>query len=198
MNRRGVTLVELLVALTVAGLTAAMGYAAVASLLDHRTRAREAVDAVTRAAAMRAQLLDWIEGGALYLPEQPSLGAAATDVSGEQDDEVRVLTAAATRLGAYETIVRVVVDRDTATGTSRGLIAELSPLDGSGAVRTVIEPSVAALRVHVLDRATGRWLPLWEAGGGGPSSVRLPLEPAPDDTLPPLLRLPLVVPLGVS
>jgi hypothetical protein len=41
-----------------------------------------------------------------------------------------------------------------------------------------------------------RWLPSWISTTALPDGLRLELSPAPGDSLPALLRLPLLVPLG--
>ena len=60
MRRRGITLVELLVALSVTGVTVATGWASLGTLADQRDRVRTASAATVRAAAVRGEIASWI------------------------------------------------------------------------------------------------------------------------------------------
>ena len=58
--RAGMTLMELVIALLITGMIAAIGAGAFTAVLDNRAAAKEATDAVTRAAATRALLVSWL------------------------------------------------------------------------------------------------------------------------------------------
>ena len=61
MSRRGLTAMELMVALAVTALAAAIGTATLALLVDRREPLREASSATERAAAVRQTLGAWLE-----------------------------------------------------------------------------------------------------------------------------------------
>ena len=61
--RRGMTLMELLVATSITGMTTAAGYAAFASVIDHRRALRESTARAERAAALRTTLDGWLAAG---------------------------------------------------------------------------------------------------------------------------------------
>jgi len=155
MNRAGLTLIELVVALTISSLAMAAGYGALGAIVDHRRRVEEASAAVARAAAERGLVESWLAGAHLTVEEGGPAFRGLDGVSGDSaDDELTVLTTTPTPLGTGETIVRLYVDRDERT-PERGLTAAFAEWRGTAVGRLEI-----------------------------------------DDTLPALLRLPIVVPLA--
>jgi len=199
MSRGGMTLLELLAGLTVAGMALASGYAVFASLADHERRSRQLVDVDTRVAVQRQLLLDWLLGARLDVNDPRVQFRGLDGIRDDQpDDEITFLTTAPT-LGATETVVRLYVDRDTLT-VERGLVAEVGR-PAFGPVRRIqLEPSVAGLDVRYLTRMLGKseWLPSWISSTVMPAAVELTFSPAPGDTLPALLRLPLSAPVGTA
>jgi hypothetical protein len=192
------TLVELAVGLTITGIAMTAGYAALASILDHRSAAEKRIDAVARAAARRTVLRAWLEGARLTVDQDgpPFQGLDGT-FHDLPDDELGFLTTADTPAKAAETVVRLFIDRDTLT-PERGLTAELSTWHGIRRERVEIEPHASGLDLRYATRMLGRgeWLPSWISSTVLPVGVELTLSASEGDTLPPLLGLPITVPLG--
>jgi len=198
MNRAGLTLIELVVALTITGLAMAAGYGAFGAIVDHRRRVEEASVAVARAAAERGMLESWLAGAHLTVEEGGPAFRGLDGVSGDSaDDELTVHTTAPTPLGTGETIVRVYVDRDGRT-PERGLTAALLEWRGTAAERLEIDPRVTGLQIRYRSSllAGAAWLPSWVSSSLLPAGAELTLTGDGPDTLPALLRLPIVVPLA--
>ena len=105
--------------------------------------------------------------------------------------------AGATPLQVAETLVRLYIDTDGET-PEQGLVAELSERMTDEPRRVQLLPHVTRLELRYLpdvDEAT-EWLPSWLSGNQLPRAVELTLGVEPPDTLPPLLRFPIRVPLG--
>jgi hypothetical protein len=192
------TLLELMVGLTITGFTMTAGYGAFASIVDHRARAESQIDAVTRAAAERRVLTEWLGGARLTVDQDgPQFRGLDGAYQSRPDDELTFLTTGSTPTGAAETMVRLYIDRDSRT-PERGLTAQLSTRHGSMNECVEIEPRAASLDLRYSTRMLGRaeWLPSWISSTVLPGGVELTLAPEAGDTLPPLLRLPITVPLG--
>jgi len=195
-RQRGMTLLELVIGITVTGLALSAGFGALATLSERRERMDEAMDVVTHAATLRADLASWI-GGAHLLAEEGGPNFRGLDgVQGRlPDDELSFLTTAPTPLGTGETIVRLYVDRDSAT-LEQGLIASFAEWRGRGTARLELEPHVVGIDARYLSGVLGRpaWLSSWISSTLLPAAVEIKFVAAASDTLPPLLRLPLHVP----
>ncbi len=191
------TLLEIVVALAIAGAVVAAGYAAFASITDHRRRADGATETVARAAAIRESLRGWIAGARLS-PEES--GPPFRGIDGvhrdHPDDVVAFLTSAPTPLGGGLAILRLGIDRDDET-PERGLVVELAEWRGAAATRVEIEPRAVGLDIRYLSGLAGRdaWLPSWISSSLLPRAVELRILAAPGDSLHPLLARPLRVPL---
>ena len=197
------TLLELVVGVTITGMALTAGFGALATLNDRRERLDAAVGADAQAAALRAELAAWV-GGARLVAEEGAPNFRGLDGVGRgegghmPDDDLTLLTTAATPLGSGEAIVRLYVDRDSTT-PERGLTAAFAAWGSAvpRVVRVQLDPRVASLDVRYLSGVLGRrtWLPSWVSSSLLPAGVELRLAPAAPDTLPSLLRLPIVVPL---
>ncbi len=191
------TLLELVVGLTIAGLAVSTGYAALAGIADHGERATRLLDAATTAAGRRRTLLAWLRGARLDV-ERP--GSAFRGMDGVRDDlpddELTFLTTTPTDVSDAATVVRLFIDRDSLT-PERGLTAQLARWPRPEVVRIELDSTVAGLECRYLTRMLGssEWLPSWISESVLPLGVELRLLPAPGDTLPRLLALPLVAPL---
>jgi len=197
MTRRGLTLVELVVALTVTGVTVATGWAALGAVADARERllARAAADETTRAALVRRQLVAWIEGAHVTGEEDaPPFQVADHTHRGRADDELRFLTGAATPLGRGPVVVRLLIDRDPRTPET-GLVAELEDRWTARRARVELDAAVVALDVRCASAMRGRheWLASWLSGTVVPQGVELRLGAVTADRLAPLLRVPVTV-----
>jgi len=196
MNARGMTLLELVVAVTITGLALSAGFGVLAALGDRRDHLDATMDAVAHAATLRAELASWI-GGAHLLAEEggPNFRGLDGVYSRLPDDELTFLTTAPTPLGTGETIVRLYIDRDSVT-PERGLTAAFAEWRGRGWTHLELEPRVAALDARYLSGVLGEpaWLSSWISTTLLPAGVELRLSALPRDTLPVLLRLPIHVP----
>ncbi|HYT05181.1 MAG TPA: prepilin-type N-terminal cleavage/methylation domain-containing protein [Gemmatimonadales bacterium] len=198
MNRAGLTLIELMVALAITGLAMAAGYGAFGSIVDHRRRVEDASAAIASAAAERGTLISWLAGAHLTVEEGGPAFRGLDGVSGDSaDDELTILTTAATPIGAGETIVRLYVDRDERT-PERGLTAALAEWRGTATKRWEIDPRVTGLQIRYRSSllSGAAWLPSWISTTVLPAGVEVTLAGEGVDTLPALLRLPIVVPLA--
>jgi hypothetical protein len=191
------TLLELIVGLTVTGVTVSAGYGAFTSMVDHRARAAERIEGTARAAEGRRALAEWLEHGRLVVDQDGPLFRGLDGVyQGLPDDDLSFLTSGGPG-GSREVIVRLHIDRDSLT-PERGLTAELSGWRNPHSELVQVEPRAAGLDFRYSTRVLGEteWLPSWISSTVLPSAVELRILPEPDDTLPALLRLPIVVPLG--
>jgi prepilin-type N-terminal cleavage/methylation domain-containing protein len=207
--RTGLTLIELVVAVTIAGIVLAAGYAALGQIADSRQRARAATDVVSRSAAIRRTIRAWVAGARLTIEEDAVVfrGLDGVHDGGDDprtrsrfdlpDDEVTFLTTATTPLGANGTVVRIFVDRDEKT-PERGLVARLTELGSVRAATVELEPHVSSLDVRYLSSVLGapQWLPSWISSSVMPGGVELRIGALSADSLPPLLSLPLTVAFG--
>ena len=190
------TLLELIVGLTVTGLALTAGFGALGTVGDRRARLEASMNAVARAATLRADIAAWL-GDARLVADEGGPNFRGLDGSRNRipDDDLTFLTTAPTPLGTGETIVRLYVDRDSTTA-ERGLTAVFGEWRGLGLARLELDTSVAGLDVRYLSGVLGRraWLPSWISSTLLPAGVELRLIPGPADTLAPLLRLPILVP----
>ena len=135
--RTGMTLLELLVAIVVTGIALAAGYTALSTIIDRRMQARASVEQVTRAAAIRRTIIDWIQHGQLQLATSsaiPSEGMTDADLglNGGGNDQLRFITTAPTPFRHDSTVVELYVNTPDAltygvTNTTPGLVAMLTP-----------------------------------------------------------------------
>lgn len=199
MNDDGMTLIELLVAMTIAGIALAAGYGMLTTLLDNRERLEETSKRAARSSALRHSLISWLEGA---LVARGANGPRYRGIDGVRDDhpddELTFLTSAPTPLGSPETIVRLFIDRDEET-PEEGLTAQFTEYLGNRSVTVELTPDVEGLDAEYFSRVLGadRWMPSWISSSVLPVGVRLTLNAAPAADLPPLLALPIVAPTVV-
>lgn len=195
MNRRGLTLIELVVALAVTAIAAAGGFGALALLIDNRTVAADAVRETERATAVRRTVLVWLEGIRL-IPEDAGRSFQLLDrtTRGRPDDELSFVTTAPTPIGGENVIVRLYVEHD-ARMSQHGLVAELQDWSGAHSVIVPLDSTVTSLDIRCRTAMLGRtqWVTSWLSAGLLPRGVELRLAAEPANALAPLLRLPLVV-----
>jgi len=184
---RGFTLVELLVALAVAGGVALAAQQVLATALDARARSRTQRELALSAAARRAALEAWLRAATLSVPGAPFL-AMRRDDGGMRTDELTFAVADAGALYPGPHRIRVWVDRNPAISPDDGLVVELLPLPaGSGPADTVVlAPAAARLWLRYLD-APGRWVDAWDAEEAGrlPLAIELRIAPVPGLAVPP-------------
>jgi len=201
VKRSGLTLLELIVALSVTGLVLAAGFTALGSLRDRREALRAATAEVTRVSALRATLREWLSGAELTIEEDGvdfrGLDGAARDLP---DDELRFRTANASSIAPAGTTIRLYVDRSDST-PERGLVAELQESGSAARRRLELDRNVAGLDVRYLSALGIRqqWIESWVSYTLLPAAAEVRLRGAPAESrLDPLLELPLLVPLGAG
>lgn len=202
---RGFTLLEVLVALVVAGLVVAGAFAALGFTGDAWARVRDERGTVLGSAAARLTLERWLRGATLAAEAVSFHGERGFDASFPSDRlTFAVGDAGPLRPGPHR--IRLWVDSDPATPRT-GLSAELTPLRATLATRAEtlsVAPAALGLSVRYRTRVNGKpeWLPKWTERDRLPTGVEVTLlaPPLPEGSggLPPLLRIPLVValPLG--
>ena len=194
-RRSGMTLIELLVAITVTGMALSAGYGALSWMSLARQRAEESTDAVWRAAAVRRTITTWLAGATLSVTPGD---ADFRGVDGERDhlddDALTFRTTAPTPLGTAETVVTLMIDRDDDT-PEKGFVARLSEPHGARHATVELDPRAVALDARYLSGISGTagWGTSWISTSVLPRGVRLSVSAARGDSLPPLLRVPMVV-----
>jgi prepilin-type N-terminal cleavage/methylation domain-containing protein len=212
VSRAGFTLVEVVVALTVASLLALAAYRGAAVLGELGARAAARREVVLREFAIRRQLTDWLRSAHLATDSLSAVfeGHDRVTADGVADDVVAFPTLAPGPFRSGRVLVGLRIDRDPVT-PQRGVVALLVDAGGGGAAAVAGrgEPWAGAVRadtVSLVPEATGLDIryrfhveknPVWF--DGWISAVRLP-EAAElrmlGDSVPPLLRLPVLVPIG--
>jgi hypothetical protein len=190
-------LVELVVALTVAGLALAAGYQAFATVSELGDRAIESSDAALRTSAMRQALGSWIQGARLTVePGGTPFRGLDGNHEGAPDDRLTILTTASTPLGARETVFQLYVDRNEETPEG-GLVAEFSEWRGSGTLRLEVDRRIAGIEARYLTTVLGQreWRPSWISSTVLPAAVELRLVSTEGESLPGLLDHPILVSL---
>jgi len=202
----GFTLVEVLVALVVAGAVSAAAFGVVAQLAGSRRAVERARAAALPGAGARATLEEWLRAAAVF---EGSGGFVAQDQGGDGTPRDRLAFAVedggALRPGPRR--VRLWVER--ATQGPSGLLAEVAPLGPSPEPAETLVVAAAAggldLRYRVTVRGRQTWLGAWSADSVLPEAVELRVLPAPEHAadadgggVPRLLRLPIRVPLRAA
>jgi prepilin-type N-terminal cleavage/methylation domain-containing protein len=216
--RRGMTLMELVIGITITGLMALAGAGAFASIIDHRRIIRESTVSTERAAALRDMIRMWIVSGqvmvqqgggprgltrtavgATNLRTAGALGMNAAAVSAAQasGDELTFTTTALNPSMLPNVRIRLYIDGDANTPET-GLTMEYQPNTQTPLVRRGLDSTIGVLKVEFLDRRTGRWFRASEAATIQSRAVRITLLPAEGgrDTIPALLQVPMIFPIG--
>lgn len=192
-SHRGMTLLELSVALAVGGAALSIGGAAVATLLDRRESVLADAEVNGRALAARRMIVAWVADVRAGAPAEGILdgrrGIRRSPSGDMADDSISFLTAAD---GALQH-VRLFVDR---SADRSALVADIGAVDVAPR-RVVLAADVAGLEVSYLTSAFGRreWRRTWN-GALWPAAVELRLVASSGTALPAPLRLPITVPLG--
>jgi prepilin-type N-terminal cleavage/methylation domain-containing protein len=186
-ERRGVTLIELVVALAVTSVVALVGAGTFEQLIDRRAHLVEASGATERESARRALVREWVQNGAIDLPLATAIvrEADARRVAQQRDvqrtdtrfartasDEFNVTTSANTPLGHRDVQVRLYIDDDPDT-PEHGLSVEYRTFAGGPTRRQALDSVITTLTVEWLDARTRRWVPGRDARAITPAGVRL-------------------------
>ena len=193
--RRGLTLIELMVALAISGIAISAGYTALGTLIDRRGAVDDVTADVTRAWTVRTTLTSWIEEARANAPGAfRALDARRDDIP---DDDFSFVTSARTPLGDGETAVHLHIARDSA-GVALALVADLAEWRGTRRMTVVVDSAVAGLDVRFRSGFVrrGEWLTSWISSSLLPNAVELRLISSPSLGLDALLREPVLVVLG--
>jgi prepilin-type N-terminal cleavage/methylation domain-containing protein len=206
----GFTLVELLVALVVAGVAVAIGYAGLAQLSDAAARSQASSRSVISSAGVRSELRRWLSSATLMDGTQTFRGVHRTNGPIRADElTTAVSTGGSLRRGPHR--FRLWLDVDPLT-TQEGAVVELMPI-GDGGPRPPdtleLSPSARGLALRYLVTVDGRerWVDEWTSQSQLPHAVELRLLEveaatlgAADDRqrLPPLLAMPVTLPIGLE
>ena len=200
--RGGMTLIELVVALVIAGAGIASGYQAYATISDRRSVAAEYADSTARSFAVREMLANWLSNARLTIEDDEVVFRAVDEARRpgtreRSSADLVFLTSAPSPVSRHGTIVHLFVARDS--GDS-GLNAELSEWRGPRAARLRLDPSIAGMSIEFLPAAGSRdpAMSSWVSSTILPATVRLRFVARAPDLLPPLLRLPLTIGLDAA
>ncbi|MGH7467666.1 MAG: prepilin-type N-terminal cleavage/methylation domain-containing protein [Longimicrobiales bacterium] len=196
--REGFTLVELLVGLTVASLALAAGFATLAFVRDRGEHAEASARGAVAGATQRALLMDWLSSARFRAPAGQQFEGVDQEEDGKARDMLLFPTTAVTPLDGAYTIVGLYIDEDPET-PEQGLVAELTGVvPGQAERRMQLVPQADVLHIRYLPGSPTQsdWMDGWNGQNRLPRGVEIVLEPAPGDTLPVLLRLPMRVALG--
>lgn len=194
-DRAGFTLLELIIGITIAGMAVATGYSALATMMDRQHLAQARLTQAIVSSNTRSTLRAWLGGGRLMVDEGgPSFTGIDGNESGRSNDVLTLLTGADTPMG-YDVMLKLYVDRDPETPDS-GLVASFEHWRGSERRTLVVDDRVTSLdiRYHSPGLAIGEngWVPSWISRTVLPRAMEVALS---GDSLPPLLRLPMLIPL---
>lgn len=219
-HRPGMTLIELIIAITILAMIVTGGSVAFGTIIDRQATIRYASAEVERAAALRETLRQWIlqgepliqqggvprgaRGGGGFAAQLASVapgsraGSASTagvTAAASTGNELTISTNAPNPLMAANLRIRIFVDADDNT-PERGLTIEYQASTQTPLMRRELDPSVGDLTVEFFDQRTGRWIASTEAATGQPVALRITLVAAEGLALPRLLTLPLTIVFG--
>ena len=216
------TLMELVVALAITGMMAAMGAATFSSIIDHRRSIVAGTGELERASALRDQIRTWMLSGTVQVVSGGAgrgLGRAGTTITATNitltfssqsgngmsgdgitaavagGDEITFVTTAPNPANAPSVRMRLFIDADPSTPES-GLTLEYQPSTATPLKRIQLEGSIGVLKVEFLDQRTNQWFESTQASAISPIAVRLSLQPFDGGRLAGILELPLIFPIG--
>ena len=212
--RKGMTLLEVVVALTVAGAALAAGALVLGFLTDQQDRT--GVQEIASANAVRTMMRDWTSAARLTTEGDAEFRGARVRRLGEvaqpgmrDDAELIFVTTAPTRVapsgGEAGTRVHIYMERNE-TALVKGLVAELTPWRRSGEPVVVsLAPEAAGFEARYLGSLFGRrsWQDSWVSASVLPAAVELRVlydttrvAPSDDRAAHALLALPMSISLG--
>lgn len=197
MNREGFTLMEMVIAIAMASVVALFVHRGLHELEEMTARAAERREAAAHAAAVRRQLVGWLRGA--HLGTEPAAGAfegrdGADARVGSSDDRLAFPTLAPDPFRAGEARVQLGISRGPGTSAT-GLVARLSyGRDNAGPLLPLVPQATGFDVRYLFDPGDGpRWTNDWVSSARLPAAVELRLS---GDSLPPLLRFPILVTLA--
>jgi prepilin-type N-terminal cleavage/methylation domain-containing protein len=208
--RRGMTLMELVVAIALTGMMAAAGAATFASIIDHRRVIKESTVSTERAAALREMIRTWIVSSSIQIQQgggprglassraatrSSPTGTAGVIPATQTGDELSFTTSAMTPTPSSNTRVRLFVDGDQNTAET-GLTIEYQGSNLAPIQRMQLDSAIGVMTVEYLDNRTGRWYPATQAVTIQPIALRVAFAPAEGDSIPRLLQVPFIFRMG--
>ena len=160
MARRsgGMTLLEVIVALTVAGAALSAGAAVLGFLVDQQNRT--GAQSMTSANAVRSAMRTWTSEARLTTEGDAEFRGTVATLE-NRDAELTFVTVAPTDVAPSGTRVRIHLLKEGDTSGVRGLVAELTPWRRMGApVIVSLAPDAIGFRARYLASLFGR--PLWQ------------------------------------
>ena len=215
-TRSGMTLIELVIAITILAMMVTSGSVAFGTIIDRQQTIRYASAEVERAASMREMLRQWILQGEPQIqqggvPRGARAGAqvatvalgsragsastAGVTAAASTGNELTIVTSAPNPLMTSNVRIRIFVDTDDST-PERGLTIEYQASTQTPLMRRELDSTIGDLTVEFYDQRTSRWIPSTEAATGTPIALRITMIPADGFVLPRLLTLPLTVVFG--
>lgn len=215
-TRSGMTLIELVIAITILAMMVTGGSVAFGTIIDRQQTIRYASAEVERAASMREMLRQWILQGEPQIqqggvPRGARAGAqvatvalgsragsastAGVTAAASTGNELTIVTSAPNPLMTSNVRIRIFVDTDDNT-PERGLTIEYQASTQTPLMRRELDSTIGDLTVEFYDQRTSRWIPSTEAATGTPIALRITMIPADGFSLPRLLTLPLTVVFG--
>jgi prepilin-type N-terminal cleavage/methylation domain-containing protein len=221
--RKGMTLMELVVALAITGMMAAMGAATFSSIIDHRRIIVGSTGELERASALRDQIRTWMLAGSVQvttggatrgigrgfasiggnstaftassLQQSSTMNGTGITAAVAGGDEITFVTTAPNPANAPSVRMRLFVDADPNTPES-GLTLEYQPSTSTPLKRIQLEPSIGVLKVEFLDQRTNQWFESTQGAAVTPIAVRISMQPYDGGRLPGILELPMIFPIG--
>jgi prepilin-type N-terminal cleavage/methylation domain-containing protein len=206
---KGMTLMELVVAIALTGMMAAAGAATFASIIDHRRVIRESTVETERAAALREMIRTWVVSSSIQIQQgggprgltnartatrqRPVMGGVVP--AAQTGDELTFTTSAMTPTPSASTRVRLFVDGDPNT-IETGLTMEYQGSNAAPIQRRQLDSTIGVLMVEYLDNRTGRWYAATQVATIQPIAMRFAFAAAEGDSIPRLLQLPFVFRMG--
>jgi prepilin-type N-terminal cleavage/methylation domain-containing protein len=196
----GFTLVEVMVALVVAGLVLGGAYGIVGSVADARTHTAAARAELFPGPAARAAIDGWLrsaallEGGGAFIGVEGGTGALSRDALSFTVEDGGALHPGPRRIRLW-----------TEHGAGlRAEVASLRPMDGEPPDTLSLAPAAAGLQAQYRTQSRDEtvWLDAWRSDRALPEAVRITILPPPEAAadpraggLPRVLRMPILVPL---
>lgn len=191
MNRAGMTLVELLVAIVVAGLVLSAAYGAYGAVTDVNQRTQRDYRALQQQVLVRQSLAEWLAAA-----EWDSVAPAWTVIEGryddQSDDRVGMLVTRAEPFVAARSAIVLRIDRDPLTPEA-GLVAEITPVQHGERRRIELVRYATDLDVAQLVEWDGRmqWVSMDTSPfAPHPRAIRLRIGGL---NVPSLLQIPVIV-----
>lgn len=194
--RRGVTLMELIVALTVTGFMAVVGTATFTSIIDNRHILRESTAPTETASALRETIRQWLLPATIRMPSagaprgsqatvrtnssnvstRTQNGAEAVTPAAVHGDELTFTTTAPNPTNSTNALMRLFVDEDDAT-PEIGLTLEYQTTQQAPLQRRQLDSTIVGMTVEYLNQQNNQWVTSENATGIRAKAVRLTLIP---------------------